>query len=316
MSTRLTCRCGWKGTVDPPPPPGQAVLCPACGAAIAVTTWVPAPAGSPPVPATTAEGAGASSNWLISAAGQAKRALCGAWAYVRAACEFYWYERETIRAGWRLGLIEVFPTLQDPELLRLEIRRPLAEDDDLHFVDGAWRIDLPDRCVVCSKETVNDWTEDRRQVLDPFALIAAPLAGVALAPIFALWFWNIWILPFPPLAGVLAGYALRRHDNFALRLKRCRKHADNLQVPELTVWRRQMTLRPGHREVKLAFLRQPSEFEAVVPAPTLAAAGDELPPETIALAEDVPQSSTIIHERPDARLLDQGNRPHDNDAPL
>jgi hypothetical protein len=190
-------------------------------------------------------------------------------------------------------------------LLRREIHRPLVEDDDIRLIDGVWRIDLPDRCVVCSKETVNDWTDDERRILDPYPLIAAPLVGVALGVILALWYWRLWLLPLPILAGVLVGYALRREERFALKLKRCRKHAENVQVPELTVWHRQLTLRPGHREVKLAFLRQPSEYLSVIPEAPAASSTASSPPETISLADDVPASSTIIHERPDARLPEE-----------
>lgn len=323
MAANITCRCGWSGTIDPAPA-GRYVRCPACGQDTATTEQTTAGAieaaqpasGLPPVATLPVSPA-----WRKTIAeatallGRGRRAVFG---YVRAAFRYYRDHWSTIRDGARLWLIDFFPTLQDPELLRREIRRPLGEDDDIRTIDGVWQIRLPDRCVVCASEAPGDWLEEQRLVLDPYGLIVAPIVGAIAGTVLGGWYHSLLLLVLLPFFGVLVGFALRREVHFLLRLKRCAKHSGALHVPELAVVHGQMVLRPGTREVKLAFLREPSEYQHVIPQPA-PASSDEAPlPETIVLADEVHESSSIIFERADARLpaADQQNDSDDGTQPL
>lgn len=244
-----------------------------------------------------------------------QRAIGRAWRYLGAALRFYRDNWSTIRTGCKLWFIEYSPTFQDPELLRREIRRSLDDDDDiLRNVDGVWHIDLPDRCAVCGGEALGEWIEEERTLLDPYPLIVVPLASLTIGAVLVLWYRSLPLLPLALVAGILGGYASRRQERFVLRLKRCARHVERKKIPELTLFKHQIVLRPGTREVKMAMLREPADPVPGIPTPAPSSPDEQPLPETIPLEEEITGSSSIIFERGKRLPEESGEQTDDDDT--
>lgn len=321
----VRCRCGWEGAVDDALA-GQTIRCLACGSPVVVPEVA---AGVSPAAAPAESAAGSASapssesvppssatdppSSVPPSAGQSvwapaakfdvrsllqrlRRVVQPAWEYVRAAVRFYRAHRPQLRAGARLWITDYLPALDEPEDIRREIRTPLVEEGRVREEAGVWCIDLPARCVVCGAEPKGESIEETRSVLDPFALIATPLAALALGLILGGWYRSLLWPVLVPFAGVLIGYALRRTEEFRLRFSRCARHAEDRLNPELAVFHRRLVLRFGSREAKLAYLRAGDEApEPGNLVPSLDPRANE-PPETIALAESVEPDAAIIPE--------------------
>lgn len=232
---------------------------------------------------------------VLAVLSQVGRALRPAWIYTRDAFRFYRDHWDTVRSGCGIGMSAA---LDNPELIAREVRLALHDQDGLVDDHGVWRVEFPARCVVCGAKASGDWIEERRKIIDPFGPIVLPLVGAGVGLILGWWYHSLLWAVGAPVGGVVAGYALRRTEEFFLRFKRCPRHADHKQIPELLVLNRQLLLRLGTREAKMAFMGKGGEYappdEGYVPP----AAPAPPPPETIALAETVHPGTAIVPETP------------------
>jgi hypothetical protein len=227
------------------------------------------------------------------------RQLRQLWNYLRATVAFYWKWRGDLRIGARRWLLQYLPALEDPDRVRREIRVPLLEGDQVTLEDDAWAIQLPGRCVVCGNRGSGERIHFEREMLDPFPLLAAPLAGALLALFFGWWYQSLLLVLVLLPGGMLAGFAVRRVKRLIVLFERCARHAKSEKVPEVELWRGEAFLWTGAREVRQAFFGQlvedasPEEADVPYVPPELTPSP---PVETLALADDVPESSRIVHE--------------------
>jgi hypothetical protein len=221
--------------------------------------------------------------------------------YIFSACRFYWRNRRLIATGFKAWQARLFPALEDPELLRREVRLALDEDEGLRELEGVWHIDLPPRCIVCGEETAGLPAPLEKSVLDPYWLLVAPPLGLVAGVIVGWWFGSVLLLMTGLVGGLLVGYALRRDVRFLLNVTRCPRHAGETRWPELTVLRNDLLLRMGSREVKLAWLRHERGY---VPLGDDPRAANPFPPApaTVTLAEETGESTEITHEASAGRL--------------
>jgi hypothetical protein len=222
--------------------------------------------------------------------------------YVRASFAFYWTWRRDLRIGTRRWLLQYLPALEDPERIRRQIRIPLREDEQVSLEGGVWRIQLPGRCIICGSRGTGEPVQVERQLLDPFPLLATPLAVALLALFFGWWYQSLLLFLILLPAGILAGYAVRRSEQVMVTFERCARHSKSDKAPEMELWRGDALLWTGAREVRQAFFgklveesipQESQEPDAPYVPPELTPSP---PAETVALADDVPESSQIRHE--------------------
>lgn len=323
MSGRVECGCGWTGEV-PTPGEGKQVTCPGCGQPLQPSPAVQAPpepvaesdaatvapAATPqPAASTTSKPSGGKIAWEWTL-----RRLGLVGAYIRAAFAFYWQWHRDLRVGLRRWMLQFFPALEDPERVRRAIRVPLREGNRLTVRDEVWQFQLPGRCIICGSRGSGDarWLE--REVLDPYLMLVVPVAGAFLSLFFGWWYQSLLLFLLLLPGGILAGYALRRLVHLKVGFERCSRHATSEREPDVEIWHNELLVWTGASEVRQAYLGRladdtdsAEELDQAYVPPERSAPD---PPETLALADDVPESSRIVHESP-GRLA-----PEDEDGDL
>jgi len=312
MSGRVECGCGWAGNVSSPGE-GKPVNCPGCGQPLQPSPAPQATAGATAestgdqvVPlATPQSSAPTSSNssggkiawqWIL-------RRFTQIGGYIRAAFAFYWQWRRDLRIGLRRWMLRFFPALEDPDRVRRVIRVPLRAGERLTNYEDLWEFSLPGRCIVCGSRGSGETRWLEREVLDAYLMLVVPVAGIFVALFFGWWYQSLFLFLLLLPGGILAGYALRKLVRLKIGFERCSRHATTERTPEVEVWHDELLVWTGASEVRQAFLgRLPDDTDSAeesdqayvppeVPVP--------LPPETLALADDVPESSRIVHESPE-----------------
>jgi len=237
-----------------------------------------------------------------------RRKLRQVGSYIQAAFAFYWSSRRELRIGARRWLLQYLPALEEPDKVRREIRVPLREDERVSFEEEAWQIRLPGRCIICGGRGTGEPVHVARQLLDPFPILATPIAVSLLALFFGWWYQSLLLFLGLLPGAILVGYALRSIERLDVAFERCAKHSGSAKAPELELWRGNALIWTGAREVRQAFFG--NLVEEVVPeepdAPFVPAEVTPSPPaETLAIADEVPESSQIRHESAERLATDE-----------
>lgn len=266
----------------PPPPPERKPL--------------PEPDGAPSPPA------GKSAAAWIRERGRALFQVV--WSFTCAVVQYYWGIRREL---WEYvaGYVVNFSS---ESVLRREVRLAAYESNPLvDFDSTGWKVAVPDRCVVCGEKTANAPLDEFRDLDDAVRALLVPLGTHVAGAVLGLVLWTRWIMILSIPLGFVLGYLLRKKVHVQLRLKRCDQHAGRTNIPDLLAWGNTLVVRFGHKTVRQVFLFGET-METSVPlgdaAPDKRYTPDERPPspapETIPLAEDVPEgaSSAIRHDAP------------------
>lgn len=177
--------------------------------------------------------------------------------------EHYWSLRKAL--GQRFG--EYLSASQSSKDRPREIRLEGRDDRrHAHFIEGRWKVKLPDCCAVCAAATTTDWREERHEVPDATLRLWAPVAGLALG--LALCCLSVWLLPLGIAAGFIAGYFLQRSVPVLARLRRCQEHAELGNAPHWFAHGEILVIRTGHAQVVERFYaenRAPAAVGSVSP---------------------------------------------------
>jgi hypothetical protein len=211
-------------------------------------SWMPATEVEPQLfPAGSVDWFAAQPAWkrsTILAVRWLRAAVLGAWAYVKAAADFYWTQRKELR----LMSTEYLTFLKEPGTRR-EIRVTAEEQNEAVAFDGVqWRADLPDCCVVCGEPANGDWNREQRSIAD----LTWPFLSPCLGFLFGIVGWiflSRWLVPLGICAGFLIGYRLRRETIVSVKFRRCREHLNRTRLPWLRIFRNTLLIGVGDRKV-------------------------------------------------------------------
>lgn len=226
-----------------------------------------------------------------------------AWQYVRTAAEFYWSNRKSL---WQL-FTEYVPFFREHGDRR-ELRVSQEDNHDKVLYDGEqWNVELPDCCVFCGQPADRDWNSEQRSVPDLTWTLLAPINGLLLGILLAVFFWNDWSRWFVPLgliSGFLVGYKLRGETPVTIRFRRCREHLNKTGVPRLRTFRNVLIIGVGDRAVWRQFHYGKSEIETPIAVPPpLPSAGAATNAPDVTEHHDVPRTIKLVGDEDDDKPL-------------
>jgi hypothetical protein len=215
------------------------------------------------------------------------------WRYIRDVAEFYWLNRRPL---WQL-FAEYVPFFREHGNRR-EIR--VSEDDnhDKVVFDGElWQVERPDCCIVCGEPADRSWNSEQRSVPDLTWPLLAPIDGMLLGTLVAVFLWSSWskwMIPLGLVAGIFVGYRLRGEVPVTIRFRRCREHLNRTSIPRLRTFRNVLVISVGDRAVWRQFHYGKSEIETPI----------NVPPPLPSTPSETPQDVTERHEPPPRTIND------------
>ncbi|MGE3316634.1 MAG: hypothetical protein AB7O26_16070 [Planctomycetaceae bacterium] len=227
-----------------------------------------------------------------------------AWRYVRDVAEFYWSNRRSL---WQL-FTEYAPFFREHGNRR-EIRVSQNDNHDkVHFDGDQWHVELPDCCVVCGEPAARDWNSEQRSVPDLTWPLLAPINGMLLGILIAIFLWNEWsrwFIPFGLIAGFIVGYRLKGEIPVTIRFRRCREHLNRISIPRLRTYRNVLVIGVGDRAVWRQFHYGKSDIET-----------PQIPPPLPDGPSYTPQDVTERHEPPRTIKLVDDDDDYDDVVPI
>lgn len=109
-----------------------------------------------------------------------------------------------------------------------------ADDDESRatFADGEWTVQLVGRCVVCGARSTGPARVECVDVVDCARPLWAPLAGLLVGSILAVFFWSKWFLPIGLFCGFVAGARCAPAVRVQLHYHICPAHERKRRVPK------------------------------------------------------------------------------------
>ena len=163
--------------------------------------------------------------------------------------------------AFRQYAIDMHPLLGKYEDRQRDIR--LSRDEDYvlaRFDDKKWFVTLPESCVVCDLPTERGWNVEDRMVDDMSRPLWSPFIGLFFG--IALWLYSGWfsLVLIGFFAGMSAGHRFRRKIPVRIRFRRCERHIEAVELPELRIYNRELIVRVGRKEIRKAFMNEYDMF--------------------------------------------------------
>lgn len=238
---------------------------------------------------SAALGEGAQQTWLYLRA-----RFVSTWQYLREVALFYWFHRSQL---WQL-FSEYAPFFKEHGNRR-EIRVSQDDENDKVQFDGEqWNVELPDCCVVCGEPADRAWNSEQRTVEDLTWPLLAPLNGLLLGVLLAVFFWtgwSRWLVLLGLFVGFLLGYRLRGEVPATIRFRRCREHLNKTGIPTLRMFRNLLIIGVGDRSVWRQFHYGRTELETPIAAPPpLPSSAAYSPPDVSEKPEPPPRTIKLV----------------------
>jgi len=162
---------------------------------------------------------------------------------------FYWSQR---RAFWAY-FSEYSPGLQEPKIVRKEIRFSTDEDSKLaRYSKEGWVVEMPNCCVVCGEPSDCKWINETRWVDNLGKPFWIPIAAIGVGLLLSLFYQAYWILLVAIFFGFLLGNLQRSSIRVDLKFQRCKVHEEKTSVPHVRLFGEQLILRLGGRSARQA----------------------------------------------------------------
>ncbi len=199
---------------------------------------------------------------------------------------------------------DYIPGMQEGKNISREIRLTAeTEMPEVDYNDDGWQITLPDCCVVSGEQTDNPWISEEKTVENYFLPIMIPSALAILSIFFSLLFFELLILPFGILAGMIIGYMNRKFETVHIKYRKSDQFRER-KFPQLRIFGNELIIRVGHRSVRQKFFKtgyEPVHESSVTPNPTREnkSFSQEKPEEKQVSDKTEPPRSIPLHEGDD-----------------